>query len=143
MLNKIDISLILLTYKGKVLLKLQNYTPAQQDKKTLAQQNIWCFISGSKEKNKSFEESISSSVERETSVRLRTIEFIASPLFNDIRKYFYHAKLTDENVNNINRSNGQILQFFTLKELEKLNLTVSTRLFIAEHRSLLEKESQN
>ena len=132
-LSNVDSSLILLTYKGKVLLMHRNVLP------NMLKINDWCFIGGVKEKNKSFEETISRDVERETSIRLERVELLSEPLNNDRRKHFYHAKLTDKNVNEIKREDGQTLDFFTLRELDRLRLSESTRLFIVKHRNLLEQ----
>lgn len=133
MLNNIDASLILLTYKGKVLLMHRNVLP------NILQINDWSFIGGAKEKNKSFEETISRDVERETSIKLEKVELLSEPVNDDNRKHFYYAKLTDKNVNDIKRSEGQTLDFFNLRELDRLNLSASTKLFVVKHRDLLEQ----
>lgn len=124
-----DQSIILLTYKGKVLLMHKDYILATLD------QNPWRFISGVKEKDESFEETIQREVEKETSIQLKTIELVEQ----DEKKYFYHTNLTDDNVNNIVRRDGKILEFYSLKELDKLSLSLSTRLLIARHKDLLGK----
>ena len=133
MVNKVDTSLILLTYKGKVLLMHRNVLP------NILQINDWSFIGGTKEKNKSFEETIYKDVERETSIKLEKVELLSDPINSDNRKHFYHAKLTDKNVNDIKRGDGQTLDFFTLRELERLHLSESTKLFIVKYRNLLEQ----
>jgi ADP-ribose pyrophosphatase YjhB (NUDIX family) len=92
-----------------------------------------------KEKNKSFEETIYRDVERETSIKLERVELLSDPINNDRRNHFYHAKLTDENVNDMKREDGQALDFFTFRELNRLNLSALTKLFVAKHRDLLEQ----
>ena len=124
-----DQSIILLTYKGKVLLMHKDYILATLD------QNPWHFISGAKEKDESFEETIQREVEKETSIHLKTIELVE----HDDNKYFYHTHLTDDNVNNIVRRDGKILEFYSLKEVDKLSLSLSTKLLIGKHRDLLGK----
>lgn len=131
------VGLILLTYKGKVLLVLHETIP------TIMEKNIWRFIGKVKEKDKSFEETISSEVEKETGIKLTGVEFLSSALYNDQKKYFYHAALTDDNVNNIKRGERQLLQFFSLRELEKLPLTISTRQLVIKHKDLIGKTPQN
>lgn len=106
---------------------------------SLSKISDWSFIGGIKEKNKSSEETISRDVERETSIKLEKVELLSEPVNDDNRKHFYYAKLTDKNVNDIKRSEGQTLDFFTLRELDRLNLTASTKLFVVEHRDLLEE----
>ncbi len=101
--------------------------------------NTWCFIGGIKKDNKSFEEAIYRDVERETSMKLEKVELLSDPINNDRRKHFYHARLTDKNVNDMKREEGQTLDFFTLRELDRLNLSASTKLFVVKHRNLLEQ----
>ena len=132
----IDMSLILLAYKGKVLLMLRDFNPIALDNPVFSQENTWRFISGVKEKSKTLEESILNKVVKITGIRPQRIEFLSEGILNERKKYFYFANLTDKNVNEIQR-NGQVLQFFTVRELEKLNLTVSTRMFVDSHKELL------
>ena len=99
----------------------------------------WCFIGGVKEKHKSSKETIFRDVERETSIKLEEVELLSDRLYSDEKKHFYHAELTDENVNDIKREEGQTLDFFTLRELERLNLSASTKSFVLKHRDLLEQ----
>lgn len=131
-----DQSIILLTYKGKVLLAHKDYIL------TTLNQEPWHFIFGVKEKNESFEETIQREVKKETSIQLGTIEFLGSLVGEDEKKYFYHTHLTDDNVNNITRRDGKILEFFSLKELDALSLSISTKLFIAKHRGLLDRTNK-
>lgn len=128
-----DQSIILLTYKGKVLLMHKDYLLTTLD------QDPWHFIFGVKEKNESSEETIHREVKKETSIQLKTIEFLGSLDQQNEKKYFYHSHLTDDNVNNMVRRSGKILGFFSLKELDKLTLTIATKLFITRHRDLLGK----
>ncbi len=134
--KKIDSSIILLTYKGKVLL-----TMMRDSRQVLLKQGTWTFISGLKGKNESFEESILRKVKGETHITLFGVEFLSSLFYEDRTSYLYHAELTDDNVNNIERDEGKSLDFFSLQELEKLSLTPSTRLFIERHKNLLEIKS--
>ena len=131
--NNLDLGLILLTYKGKVLLMHRNTQP------NILEIKDWCFIGGVKEKHKSSKETIFRDVERETSIKLEEVELLSDRLYSDEKKHFYHAELTDENVNDIKREEGQTLDFFTLRELERLNLSASTKSFVLKHRDLLEQ----
>lgn len=130
--KKIDSSIILLTYKGKVLLMMQESRPA------VLKQGTWSFIGGLKEENESFEESIVKEVKGEMHITIFGVEFLSSLFYEDRINYLYHAALTDDNVNNIERDEGKSFDFFSLQELEKLPLAPSTRLFIEKHRDLLE-----
>jgi len=136
-INKSDAALILLTYKGKILLMLQNSSPL------VIKDKLWCFIGGSKQKNKSVEASISKLVEKETSIKLPSVEFLSTGLIDEQTSYFYHANLTDENVNNIKRDNDKIFNFFSFREITKLTLTPATKLFVSKHKDILEASHSN
>lgn len=104
-------SLILLTYKGKVLLTHRRKGPGDEEK------HPWSFISGARG-------------EKELGIKIENVECISES--------YYHAKLTDDNVNRIERAENQILEFFSPRELESLPLTDSTRQFISKHSILIE-----
>ena len=116
-------SLILLTYKGKVLLM-------HKQKNAIDEENHpWCLIGGIKQKKESFEEALRRRVEKETGVKIENVEFISD--------FCYHASLTDDNVNQMQRQEFQLLDFFTPRELSKLYLANSTEKFITQHSNLI------
>lgn len=121
--NGILRSLILLTYKGKALLMYKSNSPIDNEK------HPWCLIGGIKEEKESFEDALSRRVEKETGIKVEKVEFIS--------ECCYHARLTDDNVNKIEREENQLLDFFTLKELKKLFLSQATKQFISKHGSLI------
>ena len=104
----------------------------------VVQKAPWQFIGGLRQKNKSEEETITRIVERETSIKLESVEFLSSQSVDDSIEHFYSAKLTDKDVNNMERLEGQTINFFAVSEIEKLPLSSSTQLFIAKHRDFLE-----
>ena len=132
-MDKIGVSLILLTYKRKILLMHRDNSPIIK--------SAWCFIEGEKEKNKSFEESMFRKVEKETSLKLTAATLVANWMYNNETKCFYHAELTDEHVNNIKREEGQTLDFFTFREVEKLALTVSAAAFVTKYKDFLARNA--
>ncbi|MBI2621631.1 MAG: NUDIX hydrolase [Candidatus Levybacteria bacterium] len=115
--------LILLTYKGKALLMYKMSGPLD------AKEHEWCFIGGEKDGGESFEEAMARRVEKEASIKIEEVEFISENC--------YHARLTDDNVNKIERGEGQLLDFFTLGEVQKLHLSEPTRQFVSKHGSLI------
>lgn len=117
-------SLILLTYKGKALLMYQNNSAIDEVA------HLWCFIGSANVSKESPLNSLQKIVRHETSIKLENIDKLSET--------FYHCRLTDDNVNRIERREGQLLDFFTLKEIEKLQLENSTRLFITKHSDLIE-----
>src|ERR1035437_8975645 len=114
--------LILLTYKGKVLLMHKQDSVIDEEK------HPWSFISGIKDKSESFEKTLARRVHKEMGIKIENVEFVS--------EYYYHAKLTDDNVNHIRRSENQLLDFFSLKEVKKLFLSNETAKFIFNHASL-------
>ena len=93
------------------------------------QNHPWCFIEGIKEEEESFEGALSRTVEEEMGVKIENVECVS--------ELCYHAKLTDDNVNNIQRGENQLLDFFNPKELKKLHLSKPTQDFISKHSSLI------
>lgn len=116
-------SLILLTYKGKVLLMHKQNGPGDEEK------HAWSFIGGTCERKESFESALARRVEKEAGIKIEKVEFVAESC--------YHARLTDDNVNQIKRAENQLLDFFSLKELKKLFLSKATAQFISKHATLL------
>lgn len=126
------LGLILLTYKGKVLLMHKQKSVIDEER------HPWCFIEAIKRKKESFEDAIIRTVEEETGIKIENVEYAS--------KFCYHARLTDDNVNKIRRAENQLLNFFNTSELEKLYLSKSTENFMSKHFSLiktLEKKFQN
>src|SRR5664280_1514582 len=116
-------TLILLTYKGKVLLMHKQKSVIDEEK------HPWSFVSGVKDKNESFEKAMIRRVHKEMGIKIDNIEFVSQSC--------YHARLTDYDVNNIKRSENQLLDFFSLKEAKKLFLSSETAKFILNHASLI------
>ena len=115
--------LILLTYKGKALLMYRT------DSAIDAKQHEWCFIGGEKNDEESFEEAMARRVEKEAGIKVDGVELVS--------ENFYHARLTDDNVNRIKRGERQLLDFFTLREIQKLHLEASTKSFISKFGNLI------
>ncbi len=115
--------LILLTYKGKVLLMHKQKSVIDEEK------HPWCLIGGIRKNKESFEQALTRKVEEEAGIKIEKIEFVEE------NRYYTH--LTDDNVNKIQRSENQLLDFFTLNEINKLTLSSSTQQFIAKHRDLI------
>jgi NADH pyrophosphatase NudC (nudix superfamily) len=116
-------SLILLTYKGKALLMHKQKSVIDEE------QHPWCFIGGTREDKESFEDALSRRVEKETGIKIENVEYLS--------ELCYHARLTDDNVNKIQRAENQLLDFFTLKEVRKLFLSSLTVQFISKHSALI------
>lgn len=132
MIRKLNESLILLTYKEKILLMIRNYVFNS------GVARIWCMIGGEKGDKESFEKSIARKIKEEMNIKINDVKLLFVSPTNDKNTYFYHGKLTDSNVNLIERSEGQELQFFDLKELDKLQLEASTNLFFTQNRNTVE-----
>jgi NADH pyrophosphatase NudC (nudix superfamily) len=122
-MDRISPGLILLTYKGKVLLMHKQKSVIDQEK------HPWSIISSIKDKSESFEKTLAKRVHKEMGIKIDNVE--------PVTQFYYHAKLTDNNVNNIKRSENQLLDFFSLKETKKLLLSSETAKFISNHASLI------
>ena len=132
-MHKLNESLILLTYKEKILLMIRNYVVNSGVQKT------WCMVGGEKGINESFEKTIVRKIKEEMSIEISDVKFLLNSPSDNKNTHFYHGKLTDNNVNFIQRAEGQELQFFNLKELGKLNLTTSADSFFTENRNIVEE----
>jgi NADH pyrophosphatase NudC (nudix superfamily) len=115
--------LILLTYKGKVLLMHKEKSVIDDQK------HPWCLIGGFKESKETFEKALQRRVKNETGILIENINYLSESC--------YHASLTDDNVNKIQRKEHQLLDFFTPRELNKLYLANSTQDFIAKYSDLI------
>lgn len=135
MSSKYDSTVILLKYKGKILLMLKGNHPVYANTKP------WEFIETNKKAHKSLEESIIQKVEEETNMKLAKIQLVSSQQHNLRNTYFYQAALTDDNVNAINRKGDQSLDFYSFKDMENLPFTETTQLFIDLHKELLKTVS--
>ena len=93
------------------------------------EQHPWCFIGGVKEKKESFEKAMSRRVQKEAGIKIENVEYVS--------EFCYHAELTDDNVNNIQRKEHQLLDFFSPKEMNKLFLSGDTAKFIQVHGGLI------
>lgn len=124
--------LILLTYKGKVLLLQQeNILDSHND-------NEWHFIEKSKTKDKLAEKTIIEEVFRETQLKLDGVTLLSKELSSDTIHYLFHARLNDKHVNSIERAEGRVLQFFSIPELSKLKIQSATKSFFQKNRALIE-----
>jgi isopentenyldiphosphate isomerase len=121
--NSVASGLILLTYKGKVLLMHKQKSVIDEE------QHPWCLIGGIREKKESFEKALSRRVQKEAGIKIENVQVLS--------EFCYHAELTDDNVNKIQRKENQLLDFFNPKELNKLLLSNSTQQFLTEYGSLI------
>ncbi|KKQ36904.1 MAG: hypothetical protein US55_C0049G0002 [Candidatus Levybacteria bacterium GW2011_GWC2_37_7] len=133
MIRKLNESLVLLTYKEKILLMIRNYIINSGLKKT------WCMIGGEKESNESCEKTIIRKIKEEMNIKINDVKLLLVASSENKDTYFYHGKLTDNNVNFIERAEGQELQFFDLKELGKLQLAASANLFFTKNKNIVEE----
>ena len=99
------------------------------------EQNIVHFIGGVKEGKESFEKAIRRAVIKETGIALQAVQLLS----HTDKDYFFHAQLSDADVNNMVRCEGQLLEFFSLKDLDQLLLSEGTKVFITKHKDVLER----
>jgi ADP-ribose pyrophosphatase YjhB (NUDIX family) len=97
------------------------------------------MVGGEKEVNESCEKTIVRKIKEDMNIKIKDIKFLLTTSSQDKDTYFYHGKLTDDNVNFIQRAEGQELQFFKLRELYKLRLSTSANLFFRQNRNIIEE----
>jgi hypothetical protein len=117
------IGLIILTYKDKILLMQKRNSEIDIVK------HPWSFIWTVHKRNEPLKENIQKSIQKEMGIKIENIEKISDE--------FFLAKLTDKDVNNIQRSEHQLLDFFTLEEAKKLILTEETSKLIYAYPKLI------
>jgi hypothetical protein len=128
----INSTLILLTYKGKVLLTFQESIPFK------FKDEVWQCIGGVKPENATEQEAIIKLVEKEIGIRLDSVELLSKQLRKNLTENFYWAKLTDGNVNSIKREEGKLINFYSVSELKTLALTAPTSYLFSKHAEILE-----
>jgi hypothetical protein len=116
-------SLILLTYKNKALL-MYTYKNSID-----SEEHEWTLLKASKKGKENLKDALRKKVENEAGIKLGTINYLSDN--------YYHAKLTDNNVNNIKRHEFQLLNFFTLSEIKKLTLSPPSKKFIEQYGNLI------
>jgi ADP-ribose pyrophosphatase YjhB (NUDIX family) len=133
MIHKFNESLVLLTYKEKILLMIKNYVFNSGLQKT------WHMIGGEKENNESSEKTIARKIKEEMNIKINDVRLLLVTPSENKDTYIYHGKLTDNNVNLIERAEGQELQFFDLDELDNLQLAASADLFFSNNKNIVEE----
>lgn len=123
---------ILLTYKGKILLL------SKENKLDILPYNPWGFIEKQTEKTISGKDTLIREVLKEAKIKLSDLTPISSSSIEDGHEYVFHAHLSDLEVNSIERSDDSLMQFYSLSELQKLNLQESTKFIFTKYKSELE-----
>lgn len=132
MINSPASSSILLTYKGKLLLSSPDLNSSG------IPQDSWSLIGGKKVEAESFEQAIRRKIKYATKLELKNIQPLTDAAGSS-GKCFYHGELTDNDVNAIERREGERLEFFTLPEAEKLTLTEMTQEILTDYKNQLEE----
>lgn len=115
--------IILLTYKNKVLLMHKQDSVIDQVK------HPWSLIKIFKHKRNSVEKALTECIYKEMGIIVENIEYLEGN--------YYHVMLTDKHVNNIKRSEHQLLDFFNINEVDKLFLTEDSAKFISNYKHLI------
>ena len=113
---------IVISYKNKLLLFSFDYP---------FQKNQWGFVGENADYAGSNSKTISKLLQEITKLKEPLQKMQVSGQAGD---FFYFIKLSDNNVNSIVRNNGQKLEFYTIREIEKLNLTEETDRFLSIYK---------
>lgn len=116
--------LILVSYKNKVLLSTSDL---------LNKNRIWSFL---EEENGKFRTKSATFQLIEKKMNTGPVAISKELLSDD--EYIYQVKLTDKNVNSIQRLQGIRLEFYSLEEMGKLQLTNNTRMLIENYKYIIQ-----
>ena len=81
-MHKLNESLILLTYKEKILLMIRNYVFNSGLQKT------WCMIGGEKGNNESFEKTIIRKIKEEMNIEISEVKLLSVAPSDNKNTYF-------------------------------------------------------
>lgn len=91
---------------------------------------------GKKEKGETPEETLLRELEEEISVRPKKYSLISKTPF--LPKYYYFVELCKEEASKVKLGDeGQKLEFFTLEEAEKLELSTGIKYLLSKYRKFL------
>lgn len=99
---------------------------------------LWCLVGGNKNIEESNSDTIYRKIKYTTSLDVTTKD-LSSPFSGSAEKCVYHVELTDNDVNIMERRQGQRLDFFTLNELSTLTLAEATQVFLNENIVTIEE----
>lgn len=122
---------IILTYKNKFLLLSPDVHPAKNQKTN------WSILGGQMQQHESYKDSIRNKVQYVTKLVLKDLKPLS--LSEENVNTCYHGKLTDTEVNSIQRRVGQRLEFYTLEEIKHLSLTPLTSNFFLQNQTLVQQ----
>lgn len=113
-------NLILISYKNKILLSTTD---------SLMEENVWGFIGDEKFRFKTQSDTIQFIRKTMNPGPISVNKEILSK-----NKSIFQIKLSDKNVNSIERLRGFRLEFYSIEEMENLKLTNGTKAFIENFR---------
>ncbi|MBP7785678.1 NUDIX domain-containing protein [Patescibacteria group bacterium] len=124
----------LIIYKEKVLLLLRDNISEITDP------NKWQTIGGYVEEGESFDMAIKREIKEEAGLSPSSIKYYGKIINKGHIIGIYISYLTDEEVKEIKLGNeGQALNFFTLDEIQKLDLTPPSKMYFEKYLSQIER----
>lgn len=96
---------------------------------------VWNFIECKKESNRSHEQSIISKIKSDIGITLSQVALVSCDVVDSQKVYYYCGQLTDRNVNEIRRGEHQLVNFFSIKEVDQLILGSSAHAFWQKHKN--------
>ena len=96
---------------------------------------IWNFIECRKEANRTHAESIISRIKSDIGITINHVELVSCEVAEAQKIYYYCGQLTDRNVNEIRRREYQLVNFFSMKEVDELILGTSAHSFWQKHKN--------
>lgn len=126
-----EASLVILTYKGRILLILRDNNPE------VVSPNHWAVPGGVKEINETFEQTALREIKEELNIDLKNLKFLVELKYLDRFKKLYFSTLSEAQVKEIILYEGQKFDFFTPEEASHLLLARSTKLFFDSYLHLI------
>lgn len=132
------VSLIVLKNKDKFLLYLRD------DKNNISYPNYWSLIGGMIEKNETPLKAIKREIKEEINCNIEKIKFIGrikvlnDPMCADHTIFVFKGEI-NENINNINLTEGQKISYFKLSKLKELKMPNFLKKFIFQNKDKILK----
>ena len=85
------------------------------------------------------EQAVIKKVKDEIGIKLKKIILLSSSANDSFKTNYYYSELTDQDVNEITRDDHQLVNFFSLAEVDTLQLSPVTQSLLSRHRDILTK----
>lgn len=125
----------LILYRGKFLLILRDNKP------NIPYPNLWAPLGGNSFANELPEETLKRELKEEANLEIKDFTYLGDM---QLDSHLFLVKISGKNFKEIKKGQeGQKLEFFNFKELQKLNLATKFKNFIIKNQPEIEKAIKN